>query len=336
MTGTREPRRPLRAAIVGAGLMGRWHADAVARCGHLVAVIVDTDRARATALARHARRADVCTSLELPCAPVDVIHLCTPLESHGPLVQTALQLGCHVIVEKPLASSAAETEQLLRLAGDHDRLLVPVHQFLFQRGVCQATEWLPSIGPLLHFESDVCTAGADRGTAVDRDHVVSDVLSHPLSLIARLVSPNIADAGWHVRRPRPGELRADGIVGATTVSILVSAGGRPTMNAVRLIGAAGTIHLDLFHGFAVRLRGRATRSGKIAQPFLSGGAVVIGAALNLGRRVATREPAYPGLRELVRRVYDAVAGGGASPISPEETLAVARTRDEIVGHVVHA
>ena len=323
--------RPLRAAIVGAGLMGKWHAHAVARCGHRVVAIVDSSVERASTLARGHDGARAHTSLRDVQDAIDVVHVCAPPSSHHALVTEALASGAHVIAEKPLAMSAADTNELLTRAERAGRLLVPVHQFLFQRGVLEAAAWLPSIGPLLHFDAVACTAGAAGRSADERDRVAVEVLPHALSLMIRLVSPEMARVEWHVRRARAGELRIDGVLLDTAVSALVSTGGRPTTNVLRLIGENGTVHVDLFHGFAVRARGKATRRSKVTQPFLSGASLFAGAASNLVRRAVTREPAYPGLRELVRRFYDAVEHGTSAPIAPDETLAVATAIDRIAG-----
>jgi hypothetical protein len=136
------------------------------------------------------------------------------------------------------------------------------------------------------------------------------------------LSTDLTETDWNVRHSLPGELRADGTLHDVSISLAVSTHGRPTVNILRLIGAKGTVHVDLFHGFAVHLRGRATRGGKIVQPFLAGSSLVASATTNLVRRVIAREPAYPGLRELVQRFYLAAAASGTAPISPAETMAV--------------
>jgi predicted dehydrogenase len=309
--------------------MGRWHADAVARTGHTVAAIVDQDTLRARALANRHPDAKEYDDLRALDGPVDFVHVCTPLETHIALIETALDAGAHVIAEKPLASSAAETRNLLNRAQSKGLHLVPVHQFLFQRGVLDVMSRLPSLGTLLHFDTTACTAGAEGRSAGDRDHVAIEVLPHALALLCRFVSPKIGDAMWHVRKSRPGELRADAIVSSVTISILVSCGGRPTANAIRLVGERGSAHIDLFHGFSVQQEGRVGRSKKIAQPFTFGANLLATAGANLARRAADREPAYPGLRELVRRSYAAAMAGDPAPISSEETLAVAVAWDEI-------
>jgi predicted dehydrogenase len=256
--------RPLRAAVVGAGLMGRWHADAVARAGHAVAAVVDRDGARAAALAARHRGAAAAGDLAA-AGPVDVVHVCAPLAAHEALVRAALARGAHVVAEKPLAADATTTAALLALAASAGRLLVPVHQFLFQRGVAEAARALDEIGPLLHFDAVACTAGASHLPPAEHGRIVTEVLPHALSLVVRLVSPDVADADWHVRRPAPGELRADAVLAGAAVSIVVSTGGRPTANALRLVCARGTTHVDLFHGFATVLRGRAARATRASK-----------------------------------------------------------------------
>lgn len=308
--------------------MGRWHAHAVARSGHIVRVVVDPDAARASSLARAHPGAISAATLD-GAAPTDVVHICTPLDTHGLLARQALDRGAHVVVEKPLAATSLEVATLLERAAAAGLLLVPVHQFIFQRGVRDAQRNLERIGPLLHADLVICTAGADGGSDAEQNRVALEVLPHPLSLFARLISVDLEQVDWMVRHPRAGELRVDGILSGVAVSALVSTGGRPTSNQLRLIGRHGSIHIDLFHGFAVTTRGRVTRAGKIAQPFLNGAALLGSASANLARRAAEREPAYPGLRELVSRFYAAAGTGGNAPITAGETIAVSRAAEHI-------
>ncbi|CAN5154950.1 hypothetical protein BH09GEM1_BH09GEM1_41250 [soil metagenome] len=304
--------------------MGRWHAHAVTRAGHTIVAVIDNSSERAAVLARaHAGALAFATLNESIGA--DVVHICTPLASHVDLALEAIDRGAHVIVEKPLASSLEETSRVLERAAAAGVLVVPVHQFPFQRGVIDAQQSLEGIGAILHVDFTACTAGAAGRSHEEQDRVALEVLPHPLSLLARLVSPDIASIDWTVAHTRPGELRAQGALGRSSVSIVISTGGRPTSNQLRIIGERGTIAIDLYHGYSVTTRGRATRAGKVTQPFVNATSQLGAAAGNLVKRAAAREPAYPGLRELVREFYDAAATGGAPPISPAETLAVARS-----------
>jgi predicted dehydrogenase len=315
-------------AIVGAGLMGRWHADAVRRSGGRVALVVDPDRARAEALAR-VHGAEAATGLD-PASVARIAHVCTPLETHVEIAGALADAGVHVLVEKPLAETAVETAALLDRARVRGVLLCPVHQFLFQRGVRRVLAAVPSIGPLRHVEFDACSAGAEGGDEAAREHLVGDILPHPLALLAELLPEPVADLPWQVVRPERGELRALAETDGASIDVLVSTRGRPTTNAFRIVGERGSATADLYHGFAVVQGGQVSRGRKIAQPFALAGRTGAAAAGNLARRAWRREPAYPGLRDLVAAFHTAAAVGGEPPISPAATLDVAAARDRLL------
>jgi predicted dehydrogenase len=322
----------MRGIVVGAGLMGGWHAQAVRRTGRTVAAIVDDDLSRAQAVARRygARAARTLAEVFRDGTQAGtVVHICTPPASHHALAAIALEAGCHAIVEKPLAGSADEVATLLAHAHRVQRLLVPVHQYLFQAGVRDATRALPSLGAPLHVDTVVCTAGAEGRSDADRDRLVIEVLPHGLSLVARLVHPAVDEVDWLALRPRAGELRVAGTVAGATVGIVVSTHGRPTRSGMTIVCERGTVALDFYHGYATVVRGRATRGFKIAHPFVAAAQVLWSATVNLGGRALRAETAYPGLRELVRRTYDAAERGGAAPVAKEEVLAVARALDAV-------
>jgi predicted dehydrogenase len=325
--------RTLRAAVVGAGLMGRWHAHALARSGGRVAAVVDPNEPRARALAESYPGAAVYADLgaALGAAEVDVVHICTPLETHAPLARAAIERGRHLIVEKPLAGSAAESAELLARAAERGVLLLPVHQMLFQRGTQRLFAALPQLEPLRHLDFTACSAGAEGRDAAGRDRIAFEVLPHPLSLLARLLPDPPDELAWRLAHPAPGELRATAAAAGTTISITISMSGRPTVNTLRVIGAGGTAHLDLFHGFATLESAGVSRLRKVARPFSRAARTAAGAALNLGLRAVRREPAYPGLRELIRRGYAAIRGEAPPPIGAAEILAVIRTQEWLHG-----
>ena len=327
-------RGPLRVAIVGAGLMGRWHARAAERAGGIVAVVIDADDARGARLAakygaRHTRSiADI--SGRPADSGVDVVHICTPLETHASLARTAIDVGAHALVEKPLTSTVSETSALLQHAEARGVLLCPVHQFLFQRGVRQVLAARTAIGPVLHVDAVACSAGGGDDGEAARDRIAADILPHPLSLFTAVLDQPVAGFSWSVQRTSAGELRASAAAGNATVSLLVSMSGRPTANSLRVIAARGTAHADLFHGFAVVERGNVSRVRKITHPFAFAGAMLGATSENLARRALARETAYPGLSSLVAAFYAAARGEAPPPISPAQTLDVAQARDAVL------
>ncbi len=118
--------RPPRIAVIGCGDWGRNLVRNFAELGALEA-LVDADAARAAALqSRHGGRIlDVDAALADPV--VQAVAIAAPAIRHHALAKRALLAGKHVFVEKPLALSVAEGEELCVLAERLDRRLMVGH-----------------------------------------------------------------------------------------------------------------------------------------------------------------------------------------------------------------
>lgn len=97
--------RRLRAAVIGTGFVGPHHVGAIRGTGLAdVAVIVGSNPARtqrrADALGVARWSTDSTAVLEDP--DIDVVHVCTPNNTHVPLGSAALQAGKHLVLEKPI------------------------------------------------------------------------------------------------------------------------------------------------------------------------------------------------------------------------------------------
>jgi predicted dehydrogenase len=328
MTASLEPR----AAIVGAGLMGRWHADAVRRIGGRVVLIVDPNERARVELGRRCPDARIADALDADdvASTATAAHVCSPLPTHAPLVSALIEAGVAVLVEKPFAETADGTRSLLAHARERGVIVCPVHQFLFQNGVRQLRTWLPELGTVRRIEFSACSAGAGEGVAIGYDDLIAEILPHPLSITSLLLQSPVGTIVWHVLHPAAGELKATASVGETVIDIAISAHGRPTENVVRVIADRGSVTADLYHGFAVRHDGAVSRGRKIAQPFTASSRTLGVAAANLARRAIRAEPAYPGLRDLVRAFYSAVRSNTESPIAPAAIEDVAVARDALL------
>jgi len=319
----------IRAAIAGAGLMGFWHAQSIARVGGEVAAVCDVDNAAARSLANRFKSAHASTRLEdvLEQEKIDILHICTPLSSHFELAATALSRGTHVLIEKPMTPHCAETEQLYARAADNRVLLCPVHQLPFQRGVRRALAELGKIGQLRHFEAIFCSAGGAGGSREELDQIVAEILPHPLSLMQLFAPGTLSEKPWVVTRPAPGEFRATLTAQGICFSILISMNSRPTASALRLLATAGTIYVDLFHGFCVVEPGTVSQWRKIIHPFDFSLRMLTAAGLHIFQRGLAWDLASPGLRPLIQRFYAAIASGEQAPIPRDDAIQIASVWD---------
>ncbi len=120
---TRHPV-DIGAAVIGSGFIGTVHVEALRRLGVTVHGILGSSSERA---ARRAAQLGVPTAYasldELLADPrVDVVHVTSPNQLHYPQVKAILAAGRHVVCEKPLAVTSAESAELVRLAAASDRI----------------------------------------------------------------------------------------------------------------------------------------------------------------------------------------------------------------------
>jgi predicted dehydrogenase len=116
MTDTRSAK--LRAVVVGTGFGCRIHVPALRNAGFEVAGLVGTNTERLARRAESAAIANIFTDLEeaIKKTGAVVVTVATPPDSHARLVLKALERGCHVICEKPMAFNATEARAMLAAA----------------------------------------------------------------------------------------------------------------------------------------------------------------------------------------------------------------------------
>lgn len=313
----------LRVAIIGAGLMGRWHAHYVSAAGGQVVAIVDPNPVAAERLHRSHRGAQLFADLSVCIKQTrfDVIHICTGLDSHASLVRVALEAGKHVLCEKPLAPDVAQTQSLLDLARDKNLQLCPVHQFPFQRGMQRICRRIDRLGDLVRLDYATYSAGGEGKSPQQRRGVLREIVPHPVSLFDAILGPG--DPTWRILRHTDDDLEISGLWCEIPISIRISLRARPTRNELLATGTGATALADLFHGFALIDSGQVSQLSKAIRPIRFSGKLLWTATTNLAYRALHGERAYPGLDELIRRFYRAAQAAGSPPVSIQQTLAAA-------------
>jgi predicted dehydrogenase len=114
----------LRAAVIGAGFVGRAHIESLRRQGIPVIGVLGSSRDRAAESARALRIDRVYSSLDelAKDKEVDVVHICTPNHLHAEQTTVLMRAGKHVMCEKPLAMNTKESAQLIDLARKENRV----------------------------------------------------------------------------------------------------------------------------------------------------------------------------------------------------------------------
>ncbi len=112
------------AAVIGSGFIGTVHVEALRRLGVTVHGILGSSADRASAAASRLGVPRAYASLEelLADPHVDVVHVTSPNRLHHPQVRAIIAAGRHVVCEKPLAVTSAESAELVGLGARTDRI----------------------------------------------------------------------------------------------------------------------------------------------------------------------------------------------------------------------
>src|SRR5581483_7854076 len=131
----------LRAGIVGAGYVSFHHVRALNDLPFVKVVgVTDRDEKRAAVLGGKFGIPVFQTLDEMRSASPDVIHVLTPPSSHRIITLEALRMGCHVFVEKPMAESVAECDEMIEAAEAAGRILSVNHSARFDPVVLRAAQ----------------------------------------------------------------------------------------------------------------------------------------------------------------------------------------------------
>ena len=203
-----------------------------------VTAICDQQVALAKSASSRFRIRSVYESLEqMLCGEkLDIVDICAPPRTHAQLAIQAMEHGCHVLTEKPLAISTSEADKMIASARKHNVKLGVVHQNLFNPVVIQARKLIDSgeLGDILEVEASTYER-KDSGIVTNPDHwchklpggIFFEILPHPVYLVQSFlggvevscVSPmKLGTHSWmkndEVRVTLKGKKAVGGIVGS--------------------------------------------------------------------------------------------------------------------------
>jgi predicted dehydrogenase len=178
--------RKIRAAVIGVGYLGRFHAHKYAQLPDCELVgVVDTDEATAARVAAEfATRG--CSDYRRLLGQVDAVSVVTPTPTHCEIGVAFLQSGAHVLVEKPIAEGVAQAQRLVRAARQQGRILQVGHLERFNPVILAAE---PLLEVPRFIECQRMAPFRERGTDVD---VVLDLMIHDIDLLQMIVGSPVA------------------------------------------------------------------------------------------------------------------------------------------------
>ena len=196
------------AAVIGTGFIGTVHVEQLRRIGVDVRGVLgstaERGAARADALSVRRAYADLAEVLADPT--VDVVHVTSPNHLHVPQASAILAAGKHVVCEKPLAMTAAESAGLVDEAA--------------ASGLVNAVNFNIRFYPLHQHMRETVAAGRLGEVRFVTGHYFQDWLLHA------------TDWNWRLDPSQGGALRAVGDIGSHWLDLMAFVTGQPIVSVM--------------------------------------------------------------------------------------------------------
>ena len=320
MTGSAN--RPLRAGVVGLGMMGRNHVrvwDEIVEEAELVAVADPDPAALARASSGRRARAFEDAGRMLAEEELDLVSIVAPTSLHLPATLAALDAGANVLVEKPMAATREEAQAMIEAAEAAGKMLTVGHIERFNPAIRELRRRLDA-GELGRIFQISATRLGPFPARIRDVGVVVDLAPHDLDVMRFLVGAEpvriYAETERRIHTDHEdlfnGTIRfANGVLGVLNINWVTPTKRRVlTVTGERGMYVADYISQDLVF-YANPEAAHSPAAGGAGAPVTT---VTEGEMTR--REVRREEPLVVELREFARAVRD----GGSPPVDPHDAM----------------
>lgn len=350
----------LKVAIVGCGKIADDHAAQIQRIRDCEIVgVCDSEPLMARQLYERFPVKDYFSDLQelLLEARPDVVHVCTPPQTHYEIAKLCLEAGCHVYVEKPFALREEDARKLIALASRRGLKITAGHDDQF-RNAARRMRALVRSGFLgsgsMHMESYFCYelgGSAYSGSVLgDKRHwlrrlpgkLLHNIISHGIARIVEfLTGDSLEVIAYGFTSPVLKRLGESEIIDElrvilceqqrVTAYFTFSSQMRPALHQFRIYGDKNGLILDQDQETLIRLRGKkyVSFAEKFIPPVDFAGQYLGNVATNARSFLARDFHMKSGMKYLIESFYQSVLEGAPDPIPHSEILLTTRIMDII-------
>jgi predicted dehydrogenase len=307
-----------RVGVIGVGSLGREHARIYGSLGGIDSILLHDLIPERALEAAEKLGARTCRTIEELLDECDAVSICTPATHHYETAMAAFERGVHTLIEKPIASTSREAEEIVRAAAERSCVLQVGHIERFN-GAFEAAA--PLLKKPKFIEMHRLATFTPRGTDVS---VVVDLMIHDIDIVlAVLPGEEIVD----LRASGTGVLTGSvdivnarlAFSGGCVANITASRISREPLRKIRFFQENLYVSVDL--------RGRKVEVFERTGEFDSGDPA--GAIRQLDLHVDEREP----LQKEIESFLGTVAEGGEPRVTGREGLEALRVAEEILGSI---
>ena len=334
-----------KAGIVGAGQISEFHVAAIKKVSDVELIgVFDLDQGRARAAAERWGTCAFESLKDLIAAGANVIHVLTPPAAHGVVALEALERGCHVLIEKPVAEDEAEARTISALAKVKGLTASVNHSLLFDPQIRRALAKVRS-GAFGRIVGVDILRGSEypphEGGPLPPWYRVAgypfrDIGVHCLYLIQELLGPiEDIDARWRSLGGDPNlafdEWRAMVVCSRGLGQFQLTWNAKPMQSQLIIHGTKGLLRVDLFAMFNSRRRDTPLPkpAERIVNAMSDSIEPLINVPIGVFKFIRKEVQPYQGLRDLVADFYQRLAAGQPPTVTVDDAAAVVHWLEKV-------
>jgi len=349
----------IKVGIIGCGKIADAHAEQIQRVDDAeIVAVCDKEELMAKQLYERYNIKNYYKDLNqmFESAKPDVVHICTPPQSHYMLGKLCLEAGCHIYMEKPFTLNADEAVQLIDMAIEKDLRITAGHDATFHPAERQMRELIRNGylgGSPIHMESYYCYDLGDayaKALTGDKNHWVRKL---PGKLLHNIISHGICQIAEHFTDDMPlviahgytsqqlkkyneteiiDELRV--IINGNdvmTAYFTFSSQMKPSLQQFRIYGPKNGLMVDYHNQTCIKLRGNKYKSylDKFVPPMLFAKQYVANSMHNVKLFLKNEFHMKSGMKYLIEAFYRSIEEGTSPPIPYREIILTSRIMDDI-------
>ena len=336
----------MRVGIVGCGLVANEvHIPTWLRIKDVEIVAVcdrDENRAEETAKRFRIRKFYRDFPSMLKMEKIDIVDICTPVRTHASLSVEAMNAGCHILVEKPMATSVSDADKMVAASKKNNVKLCVIHNSLFNPVVQKAKRLFKEgvIGDLIGVEARYLVR-RDESSLDIQDYwyhslpggIFGEIAPHPVYLILAflrdinsvyVVSKKFSGFPWVRADELKVLLDADNAVGA----IFISCNSPSDSITVAISGSKMILHIDLLTQTIVKYKPSSVRPFSLAYRNLNSSfQLILGTTFTAIKALFGKVPT--GHSILIPKFAESIRNNTEPPVTGEEGRETVRILEKI-------
>jgi predicted dehydrogenase len=336
----------MRVGIIGCGGVAERHIIPLRRLtGVEIVGVADLDEYKGREIARCHGIRNVYRDAEslLREQRPDVVHILTPPQSYKDLSIQAMEAGCHVFVEKPLALNVEEADEMIAASQHHGVTLGVCHNLLFEPAVLKAKE-LVERGQLGKVVGVQTFYRAFSGIISRKKEWLYKLPGGPIhEPIPHFVYLHMEFLGnVQVLAAQAKTTGSDNLTPSEDVwammegetglgSMAISTSTKPFRNFLTIHGTEMSVHLDLLNNTLIKYRSDGKTKLQKVQLNIDQVFQLLATTFSnsVGALLGWRSPMTLGHGTLIQRFYEALRRGSTPPVTCQDGRAVVAALDQI-------